>query len=78
MNPAQYTNKGFESAQLHDPDRLLTVEDLAARLQVSSAWVRDHASRKQPRLPVVRVGKMLRFRGDEIDRWIMDHSQRPC
>ena len=54
---------------------LMTVENVAALLQVSSAWVRDHASRKQPRLPVVRVGKLLRFRPDEIEKWIQEQSQ---
>ena len=62
----------------YDPDRLLTVEDLAGRLQVSAAWVRDHATRKQPRLPVVRIGKLLRFRREEIEKWIREQSQRPC
>jgi excisionase family DNA binding protein len=61
----------------YDPDRLLTVEDMARRLQVSAAWVRDHATRKRPRLPVVRVGKLLRFRREEIEQWIRDQSQRP-
>jgi len=57
---------------------LLTVEDVAARLRVSPDWVRDHASRKQPRLPVIRVGKLLRFRAHEIERWIQDIAQRTC
>jgi len=57
---------------------LLTVEDVAALLRVSPDWVRDHASRKQPRLPVIRVGKLLRFRSHEIERWIQDVAQRTC
>jgi excisionase family DNA binding protein len=60
------------------PSTLMTVEDLASMLQVSSAWVRDHATRKEPRLPVVRVGKLLRFRPQEIDKWIREQSQREC
>jgi excisionase family DNA binding protein len=55
---------------------LLTVEDVAELLSVSSDWVRDHASRKQPRLPVIRIGKMLRFRLHEIERWIQEQSER--
>jgi excisionase family DNA binding protein len=57
---------------------LLTVDDVAALLQVSPDWVRDHASRKQPRLPVVRVGKLLRFRLHEIERWIEEIARRTC
>jgi excisionase family DNA binding protein len=55
---------------------LLTVEDVAELLSVSPDWVRDHASRKQPRLPVIRIGKMLRFRLHEIERWIQEQSER--
>jgi excisionase family DNA binding protein len=57
---------------------LLTVENVAAILQVSPDWVRDHATRKQPRLPVIRVGKLLRFRSQEIDRWIQEQALRAC
>lgn len=47
---------------------LLTPEQVAERLSVSIDWVRDHSSRKNPRLPVIRLGGgpgrkgLLRFR----------------
>jgi len=37
-------------------DPLLTPEQVAERLNVSPDWVRDHSSRKEPRLPVIRLG----------------------
>ena len=37
-------------------DTLLTPEQVAQRLNVSPDWVRDHSSRKNPRLPVIRLG----------------------
>jgi excisionase family DNA binding protein len=57
---------------------LLTAGDVATMLQVSAAWVRDHATRKQPRLPVVRVGKLLRFRASDVERWIEEQMRRAC
>ena len=51
---------------------LLTPQDVARRLQVSVAWVRDHSTRKHPRLPVVRVGGLLRYHPTDLDRWIQD------
>jgi predicted DNA-binding transcriptional regulator AlpA len=51
---------------------LLTPKQVANRLQVSVAWVRDHSTRTYPRLPVVRVGGLLRYHSDDIDRWIQD------
>jgi excisionase family DNA binding protein len=78
-NPDTISSAHFELAgKGYDPDQLLTVEDLARRLQISTGWVRDHATRKRPRLPVVRVGKLLRFRREEIEKWIEDQSQRSC
>ena len=51
---------------------LLTPGQVARRLQVSSAWVRDHATRKAPRLPAVKMGKLLRFRREDVDRFIRE------
>jgi hypothetical protein len=53
-------------------DLLMTPKQVADRLQVSVAWVRDHSTRKQPRLPLVRIGGLLRYHPADIDRWIAD------
>jgi excisionase family DNA binding protein len=50
---------------------LLTVREVAEWLNVSSAWVRDHATnRRRPALPAVKLGKSLRFREDQIEDFI--------
>jgi predicted DNA-binding transcriptional regulator AlpA len=51
---------------------LLTPTQVAERLQVSVAWVRDHSTRKYPRIPVVRVGGLLRYHPEDIDQWLQD------
>ena len=51
---------------------LLTPTQVAERLQVSVAWVRDHSTRKYPRIPVVRVGGLLRYHPEDIDLWLQD------
>ena len=51
---------------------LLTPTQVADRLQVSVAWVRDHSTRKHPRIPVVRVGGLLRYHPEDIDHWLQD------
>jgi excisionase family DNA binding protein len=54
-----------------DPlQRLLTAHEVAQILNVSAAWVYDHADRKQPRLPIVRLGKAVRFRPADIQAFI--------
>jgi len=57
-------------------DSLWTPEQVAERLNVSPDWVRDHSSRKEPRLPVIRLGGgagragLLRYRASEIEKFI--------
>ena len=57
-------------------DPLWTPEEVARRLNVSPDWVRDHSSRKEPRLPVIRLGGgpgkagLLRYRASRIEKFI--------
>jgi hypothetical protein len=63
----------------HDP--MLTPEQVAERLHVSPDWVRDHSSRKTPRLPVIRLGGgpsragLLRYRASDIERFIEEMAR---
>ena len=68
-----------ENANPREPqdEFLLTPADVAKRLRTSVAFVRDHCGRKHPRLPVIRVGGLLRFRARDIDRWLEEQSRRP-
>jgi hypothetical protein len=51
-------------------ERLLTVGDVAELLCVSAAWVRDHSTRRNPRLPVIRMGSLLRYRRRDIEQFV--------
>jgi excisionase family DNA binding protein len=53
--------------------RLLTALEVANRLGVSERWVRDHATRRHPRIAVVRLGHLLRFRQEDIDNFLISH-----
>lgn len=55
---------------------LLSLDEVAATLGTSKAWVRDHATRRNPRIPVVRFGDrraVLRFRPQDIEQFITDN-----
>ncbi len=58
--------------------RLLKAAEVAKRLGVSERWVRDHATRRSPRIPVVSLGSLVRFRQEDIEQFIEaqrdDHS----
>ncbi len=50
-----------------DPDRLLSVDEVAALLGMSPAWVRQHSNGiRRPAIPSVKLGKCVRFRREAI------------
>jgi predicted DNA-binding transcriptional regulator AlpA len=61
---------------LAQTDPLLTVEDVAERLNVTKDWVWDHSSRKAPYLPVIRIGDgTLRYRMSQVEEFV-DERER--
>ena len=56
---------------------LLTAKDVAERLGVSERWVRDHATRRFPRIPVIKLGPLLRFRLEDIEEFLACQMQDP-
>ena len=78
--PANSLNADLQrapQAPQHPPDsnRLLTINEVAEWLGVSKAWVYDHATRKKPFLPCVRLGEITRFRRAEIESFIQEHAK---
>jgi excisionase family DNA binding protein len=60
-------------------ERLYSAREVAERLGVSERWVRDHATRRNPRIPAVKLGPLLRFRWRDIERFVatqMTHFPR--
>lgn len=54
-----------------DPDRLMTVEEVAKLLGMSPAWVRQHSNgMRRPQIPSVKLGKSLRFRKTRVMEFI--------
>lgn len=56
--------------------KLLTPKEVARWLDVSIDWVHNHATRKEPRLPVVRIGKLLRFRNEDVEAFIRGQCRK--
>lgn len=56
---------------------LLTAEEVAKRLNVSTDWVWDHSSRRKPLLPVIRMGDgTLRYRPSGIEEFVDEQERR--
>jgi excisionase family DNA binding protein len=54
----------------------LTPREVASWLDVSIDWVQDHATTNEPRIPSLRMGKLLRFRREEVEAFIAERAQR--
>jgi excisionase family DNA binding protein len=59
--------------------KLITAEEVAAKLQVKKSWVNDRTRERCPeqeRIPCIRLGRYIRFNEAEIDAWI-DRGCKP-
>lgn len=59
--------------------RLLTADELADQLRISTRMVYELAKSGEPRLPAVRIGRWVRFREADVQNWIdsISQSSRP-
>jgi excisionase family DNA binding protein len=56
---------------------LLTPAELAERLKVPKSWVYEKTrGRSRDPLPVMRIGKYMRFHWPEIETWLQAHAER--
>ena len=63
------------------PAVLLTPDQLAGRLAVPPSWIREKTRqrarlRDEDPLPVVRLGKYVRFSWIDVEAWLARQSQR--
>lgn len=56
----------------YDPLQLLTVHEVADIMQVKTSWIYDQVQAHQ--FPVIRLGRQLRFRRGDLDKWLTDIS----
>ena len=61
-------NNGIAAAR--NEHHLLGPSEVAKWLGVSAGWVRDHATRKVPRIKVIKIGKLLRFRPKDVEDFL--------
>ncbi len=56
-------------------DRLLTVEELAERLNLPESWIYLHTRKRSgDPIPGFRLGKYWRFREAEVLQWLERHK----
>lgn len=52
--------------------RLLSAQEVATRLGVSERFIRDHATRRLPRIQGIRLGSLLRFRWRDVEAFLTE------
>ncbi|MBW4025763.1 MAG: helix-turn-helix domain-containing protein [Acidobacteria bacterium] len=55
-------------------ERLYSAQEVAERLGVSERWIRDHATRRNPRIRAVKLGPLLRFREADIASFVASQT----
>ena len=52
---------------VYSHERLMNAREVAARLGVSERWVRDHTSRRNPRIRAVKLGSLIRYKRADVE-----------
>lgn len=61
---------GLETRPVAPATSLLEASEVAKWLGVSEQWVREHGTKREPRLNSIRVGRLLRFRREDVEDFI--------
>lgn len=51
-------------------ERLLNAREVASRLGVSERWVRDHTTRRSPKIRGVKLGTLMRYRRVDVEEFM--------
>jgi excisionase family DNA binding protein len=54
-------------ALVFSQERLMNAREVAARLGVSERWVRDHTSRRNPKIRAVKLGSLIRYKRADVE-----------
>lgn len=79
--PRQISTNALELEELateeREDDRLLDARQVAAKLGVSERFIRDHTTRRSPRIPGVKLGKLLRYRAADVAIFMTELNTQP-
>ena len=58
-------------------DRLMNARQVAAKLGVSERWVRDHTTRRSPRIRGLKMGSLMRYRLADVEAFLPELDTQP-
>jgi excisionase family DNA binding protein len=75
--PARLTgNPATPAEPFSFEERLYTAREVASRLGVSERWLRDHATRRNPRIRAIKLGTLVRFRWADVQAFLAELAAR--
>jgi predicted DNA-binding transcriptional regulator AlpA len=72
-----YQSNEVTAQQSHHDDRLLNARQVADKLGVSERWVRDHTTRRSPRIRGIKLGPLMRYRREDVDAFMAELDTLP-
>ena len=66
-----------QSNTLPGNDRLMNARQVAAKLGVSERWVRDHTTRRSPRIRGLKMGSLMRYRLADVEAFLAELDTQP-
>ena len=67
------------SQSITEPEngRLMNARQVAAKLGVSERWVRDHTTRRSPRIRGLKMGSLMRYRSADVEAFLTELDTQP-
>ena len=66
-----------QSVGVSGNDRLMNARQVAAKLGVSERWVRDHTTRRSPRIRGLKMGSLMRYRLADVEVFLAELDTQP-
>ena len=66
-----------QSVAMHGNDRLMNARQVATKLGVSERWVRDHTTRRSPRIRGLKMGSLMRYRLADVESFLAELDTQP-
>ena len=66
-----------QSVAMPESDRLMNARQVAAKLGVSERWVRDHTTRRSPRIRGLKMGSLMRYRLSDVEAFLAELDTQP-
>jgi predicted DNA-binding transcriptional regulator AlpA len=66
-----------QSVAMPGNDRLMNARQVAAKLGVSERWVRDHTTRRSPRIRGLKMGSLMRYRLADVEAFLAELDTQP-